>query len=122
MIREVPADPARRGSQLQEVGQLRVSSEREDDVHTIALAGELDLATVDRVARELERAEAGDALAIVLDLGGLTFMDSSGVRLLMQAAARSHADTGRLVVLGARPGAQRVFAICGVEGMLPFAG
>lgn len=96
-------------------------SEREGDTHTITLTGELDLSTVDGVQRELERVEASDTLSIVLDLSGLTFMDSTGVRLVMTAAARSRADGNRLVVLRGQRTVQRVFELCGVERLLPFA-
>ncbi len=48
----------------------------------LTLRGELDLATVPRLEQAL--AEAGDD--VVLDLRGLTFMDSTGVRVLLEAA------------------------------------
>ena len=111
----------RRAVQVLELGQLTVRSEREGDMHTIALAGELDVAGVDRVQHELERVGASDALSIVVDLSGLTFMDSTGVRLLIQAQARSRADSDRLMLLRGPADVQRVFALCGVDGRLPFA-
>ena len=46
------------------------------------LRGELDLATAPRLEHAL--AEAGDD--VLLDLRGLTFMDSTGVRVLLEAA------------------------------------
>ena len=85
----------RRGSQraadLLKVGQLTVCSERDGVLHTISVQGELDLATADLLERELVRVEGSDALSIVLDLSGLTFVDSTGVRLLISAHARSRA-------------------------------
>lgn len=101
---------------------LTLRSEREGEIHTIALAGELDLSCAARVQRELERVEAGDAMTIVLDLSELTFLDSTGLRLVMGAAARSRADgVERLVLLRGSSDVQRVFEICGVERLLPFA-
>ena len=50
----------------------------------LTLRGELDLGTAERLERAL--AEAGDD--VLLDMRGLTFMDSSGVRMLLEAAAR----------------------------------
>lgn len=121
MIKAVGERRRRRASQLLEPAELAMRSEREGDMHTIALTGELDLSTVDRVQRELERVEASDVLSIVLDLSGLTFMDSSGVRLVMTAAARSRGDGNRLVLLRGSPAVQRVFELCGLERLLPFA-
>ncbi len=103
------------------LGQLSVRSRRDGDAHTIALAGEMDLANAPDVERELIRAEATNATQIVMDLSELTFMDSTGIRLLITAHARSRADADRLVLV--RPPARvlRVLTIAGVDGLLPFA-
>jgi anti-sigma B factor antagonist len=100
--------------------QLSLTSERQGDVHVIALFGELDLATVDSVEQELRRVESTDADAIVLDLSGLTFMDSTGVRLVWRAEARSRADANRLRLKRGPRAVQRVLEISGIADMLPF--
>ena len=110
-----------RGSELIELGQLTLRSEREGVVHTICPSGELDVATADDVQAELERVEATDASSIVLDLSDLTFMDSTGVRLLVNAEVRSRADSNRLTLLRGRPAVQRVLELTSVDVLLPFA-
>lgn len=101
--------------------EFRMSSEREGDKHAVRLFGELDLATTERVQQELERIEATDASSIVLDLSGLAFMDSSGVRLLVGAHARSRASSNRLTLLRGGPAVQHVLEVSGLLGRLPFA-
>lgn len=110
-----------RASELIELGDLTVRSERDGEIHTICLIGELDLATAGDVDAELERVEATDASAIVLDLSALTFIDSTGVRLLVNAHARSRADSSRLQLLRGGAAVQRVLQLSGVEPLLPFA-
>jgi anti-sigma B factor antagonist len=110
-----------RAADLLQMGQLTVSSERDGVMHTISLTGELDLATVAEAEHELLRVESTDAPSIVLDLSGLTFIDSTGVRLLVSAHARSRADSHRLVLLRGPASVQRVFELCGIQGLLPFA-
>ena len=102
-------------------GELTVRSQREGEIHTVRLAGELDLATAVDVERELERVEATDAASIVLDLSGLTFMDSTGVRLVVNAHTRSAAGGRRLALLRGQTAVQRVMELSGVNGLLPFA-
>jgi anti-sigma B factor antagonist len=109
-----------RALEILKLGRLTISSEREGDVHTISLSGELDLATVPVVERELQRVEATDVLSIVVDLGDLAFIDSNGVRILLSADARSRADAHRLVLLRGSASVQRVLEICGVHRRLPF--
>lgn len=104
-----------------DLGTLSMRSEREGDVHTLRLSGELDLATAAEVQRELEHVEATDAESIVLDLSELTFMDSTGVRLLVTAHARARADSNRLTLLRGGRAVQRILQLSGVEALLPFA-
>lgn len=60
---------------------LSVASD-ERGASVLTLRGELDLATAEQLERAL--AQAGDE--VLLDLRGLTFMDSTGVRGLLEAA------------------------------------
>lgn len=110
-----------RAAELIELGTLSMRSVRVGTVHTICLCGELDLATADRVSAELEAIEATDARQIIVDLSGLTFIDSSGLHLLVKADARSRADSDRLTLLRASAGVQRVFELTELEKRLPFA-
>jgi stage II sporulation protein AA (anti-sigma F factor antagonist) len=110
-----------RGADHVKAGQLTLHSEREGALHTIRLEGEMDIANADDVERELLEVEATDALSIVLDLSDLRFIDSTGVRLLLCAHARSHRDANRLVLLRGPAPVQRVLELTGVVDRLPFA-
>ncbi len=103
-----------------DLGQLTVRSEREGDTHTIALSGEMDLSNAGEVERELLHAEATHARTIVIDLSELTFMDSTGIRLLISADARSRADSDRLRLTRPPAAVARVLCIAGVDELLPF--
>jgi anti-sigma B factor antagonist len=87
--------------------------ERRDDGDrtVLELAGEFDLAAEPLLTRELETALPAPTL--VLDLSRVTFMDSTGLRLLLEADARARENGDRcLVVRG--PGVHRVIE----EGLL----
>ena len=103
------------------VGKLTVHSEREGDLHTIHVQGELDLATAGDLERELIKVEDTDALSIILDLSRLQFIDSTGVRVLLSAHARSRANSNRLMLLRGPVAVQRVFQLTGILDRLPFA-
>jgi stage II sporulation protein AA (anti-sigma F factor antagonist) len=77
---------------------LGIASDRKGDEHVLALDGELDIANVAAFESELSQVEAGDCRQIVLDLRRLSFLDSTGIQLLMKAHARA-AETGRPVAL-----------------------
>jgi anti-anti-sigma factor len=92
-----------------------------DDPYRIELSGELDLASTQAVETELRLGERSAAQRIVLDLDRLTFIDSTGLRLLVIATRRSDADGDRLRIRpGSDPLVQRVMAITGMNEYLRF--
>ena len=102
-------------------GRFEVRSERRGKDQVLALSGELDLATAPHVETELQAAEATDVDQIILDLCGLDFIDSTGLRLIINADARSKANGQRLKLLPGPPQVQRIFEITATADRLPFA-
>jgi anti-sigma B factor antagonist len=96
-----------------------VSSERHEHSQRLRPAGDLDIATAPTLERELEAAAAGDAEVIVLDLRQLTFMDSSGIHLLLRANETWGAREKRLRILTGPPLIDRVFDLARVRELLP---
>jgi anti-anti-sigma factor len=101
-------------------GQLTICSERQGSTHVIAVVGELDLATAQRLEDELRTVEATDVEQVIVDLAGLTFIDSSGVHLIAAAEERCRTTAKRLVLRPGPPQIQRVFALAGAD-TLPLA-
>ena len=100
--------------------EFTLTSERDGDGHMICVFGELDVATAGALEAELQRVEATDARPIVVDLSGLTFMDSTGIRLLVAADARARADSDRLRLRRGPHAVQRVVELSGLDDVLPF--
>jgi anti-sigma B factor antagonist len=100
--------------------EFAVATDR-DDGGTITLrpTGELDIATAPKLERALrDGRRPGDV--VVLDLGGIEFLDSTGLRVIVkgvEAAARERWD---LRLRHGSPAVRRVFEIAGVLGALPF--
>jgi anti-anti-sigma factor len=73
------------------------------------LEGELDMSTVEDLSKVLD--EDGTAEGpLILDFSGVSFMDSSGLRVLLEAA-RNRSGGGRLVILHPASQVQRVLEI-----------
>jgi anti-anti-sigma factor len=60
-------------------------------VPTIRLSGEIDMSNVDAMRRTIEPVVARAPEKVIFDLSTLSFMDSSGIALLLQASAKSKA-------------------------------
>ncbi len=85
---------------------------------TVAVAGELDLATVDEFSGAIRSGLASGG--VLIDLGQVTFMDSAGVRAL-NTALREAAERGRsLRVRGEmQSSVVQVLEMTGMLGLLP---
>ena len=114
----MPGDHGDRAARTSKLGSLALRSHREGDAHVIELIGELDLDGAPRLEEEFKRVEASDVASIVVDLGQLEFIDSTGIRLLVMAADRS--PEGRLTLLRGPRQVHRVFEITDLADRLPF--
>jgi anti-sigma B factor antagonist len=93
------------------------TSRRELDSRTSVceVEGELDLSTAPRLKWLLVDAlEAGHS-RIVLDLSGVTFIDSTALGVLVSVKRRL-GDSGRLAIVCARPNVLKIFEFAGVDG------
>jgi anti-sigma B factor antagonist len=94
-----PFDDSNTGSGVLAGKPLEIETEREGDSITIALFGEIDLATVEQLVLAIRRAEETDVGRIVLDLSELSFLDSTGLSALLEANARSRQNGNRLTFI-----------------------
>jgi anti-anti-sigma factor len=101
------------------VDGLGIQSGRKGDEHVIALDGDLELANVAAMESELSHVEAGDCARIVLDLRRLSFLDSTGVHLLISAHERASANGMPLVLVVDDGPVHRVLDVCGALSILP---
>ena len=74
------------------------------EVQIVSVFGDVDLGTVSAI-EELVDAAAGDGAGpVVVDLSGVGFMDSIGLRLLIRTRRRLERDDRRLVIVAAQRG------------------
>jgi anti-anti-sigma factor len=89
----------------------------DDDTLVLALEGELDLSTLRSLQGRLLRA-VDRQRCVVLDFRSLTFIDSTGMRLLLSALRLVSRRGGGLTVACENPTILRLFAVTGMDGTL----
>ena len=94
-------------------GTVSIASRGLEPGILIAVTGEIDLATAPIVEDELRRAEGSEDV-IVLDLGGVTFMDSSGIRIVIAAELRQRERGASLRLAHVPPQVARLFDLAGI--------
>lgn len=87
---------------------------------TFAISGEIDLAVADELTEAIEPAASAGSQPLVIDLVGTSFIDSSGIRVLLKAH-RLLAEAGEQCALVLAPGsvAERTLELTGVTDAFP---
>ena len=81
-------------------------------------SGELDLAAVDILAAALTPVEK-EFGEIVIDLRRVEFLDSTGLRVILSADARSRSDGFKLKIINGPEQVRQVLALTGMDKHLP---
>jgi anti-sigma B factor antagonist len=84
----------------------------------LRLTGDLDISVYERALAALGRLESERPPVLVIDLSGLSFMDSTGARILVDADSRARADGRALVVVAGASGPRRVIELLRLDERL----
>lgn len=99
--------------------QLTVT-ELEGSATRIALEGRMDAAGADAIAVRFSASVAGAGHGVVVDMSGVEFIASMGLRLLISAARALHGRSGhKMVLFGAQPLVQGVFDDAALADLIP---
>lgn len=92
-------------------------------VLTVSLTGDIDHHRVKGLVEELEL-EIDEVLPrqLIVDCGGLTFMDSSGIAVLLRLWRRMQELSGTIRVTGLPPQPARVLRAAGLQKLIPMDG
>jgi len=108
-----------------------IEVQRREQVTTVHPRGELDLATAETLRSTLDATIAeslsaalygtGSRVRLVLDLRGLSFIDSTGLHLLVALEKRAQREGFQLTLIAPAAPIDRPIQLCGLAKTLPFA-
>ena len=101
-------------------GDLVVEAEHGGDAVVVVLAGEFDLAMAESVRKALTRAMSEPRQRLIVDLSGVTFIDSSGLHVILDAYKLCRDGGPRLTIRPGPPCVQQVFEVTNLLDSLPF--
>jgi anti-sigma B factor antagonist len=98
---------------------VRIKASRQDDrARVYAISGELDAYTAPDLRDTLEKALDEGISWLIMDLTDLTYLDSTGLGILVGTARKSRQADGDLAVVCDKPSLLRIFSISGTKEIL----
>jgi anti-anti-sigma factor len=103
-----------------DLAALACEVSRERDTASIRTIGDLDLATVPILAGRVAQLRNAGCRHLTFDLSNLTFIDSTGLRFLLECYADSRQDGFTMALVPGPPAVQQVFELTDTTNHLPF--
>ncbi len=91
-----------------------------ENLRRIVISERLDVAGTDAISTKFAALAAGSAKRVLVDLTGVTFLASMGIRALVTNAKAQHQRGGRMVLfVGANSGVAKTLATTGIDALIP---
>jgi len=100
------------------MAQLEITTERREGQTRMALAGELDIASAPQFEEGLTELEGDSPEVLLLDLRGVEFIDSTGLRAVIAADERARSAGRRFVIVRGPAAVERVFSVTQLDQRL----
>jgi anti-anti-sigma factor len=88
--------------------------------HRYFLRGEVDIGSAPRVRADLLAAIGRDQAHLLVDCAQLTFIDSTGIAVLLEANRELEADGRHMLIVNIPPGLRRVFEVLGLTDLMRY--
>jgi len=98
---------------------MTITEETHDRTHVLVLSGRLDGSTCDPLGARIEALVAAGRAQVLLDCGGVPYVSSAGLRVLIIGAKRTKAAGGSLSCCQLQPMVRQVFDLSGFGAILP---
>ncbi|OQD53639.1 anti-anti-sigma factor [Streptomyces phaeoluteigriseus] len=99
-------------------GRLSIRHTAINGIRVVAVQGEIDHAVKDMLSEALLPCDGPVPLRTVVDLSGVTFMDSSGINVFVAAHQAANDDQGWLRIAGAQESVLRLLEIVGLDEVI----
>src|SRR6266851_2984037 len=97
---------------------LEITAESVDDVPVIRAVGELEIATVPKMRAVVAEVSKRRPRALVFDFRKISYMDSSGLGILVSAKKRLGVDRGEVVLITAQPAVLKALSLSGLDQII----
>ncbi len=86
----------------------------------LAIAGRIDASNAPKLEQDLIALQEGQPETLVLDLSEVTYISSSGLRVLLMAHKRQQGHSGHLLLRSVPPRVMHIMILCGFDRVFSF--
>jgi len=101
---------------------MEIIQTEKEEYTLVAVSGRLDASTAHHIEQEFLRNEDGGDKKLLIDLAGLEYISSAGLRVMLITAKKINAGHGRLCLINLKPQVKEVFDISGFTALFNIAG
>lgn len=94
---------------------MEISQERDGDVVVVRLSGRLDSSAASSAEEQLGAALSGTPPRLAIDMSGLAYISSAGLRVLLVMAKKVQQQKGKVVLGGLAENVREVFSVSGFD-------
>lgn len=98
---------------------LQIGTDKAGAVDILSCRGEIDLSSAPQLRAALEPVFEAAQPQLLMDLSGVSFMDSTGIGIIVNALNRLREGNGKCAFCGAGPRVHRILQIAGLINALP---
>jgi len=98
---------------------MDISQERDGDVVVVRLAGRLDSSAASSAEDRLSAALTDASPRLAIDMSGLAYISSAGLRVLLVVAKKVQQQKGKIALGGLAENVREVFAVSGFDTIFP---
>jgi len=97
---------------------MEIKDKHVDGVTVITLTGSIDAMTAPKITEFIQGQIAKGNIKLIVDMGGVDYTSSAGLRVLLGAIKETRAQSGDLRLAGVQPDVQKVLNLSGFTNIL----
>ena len=98
---------------------MKITQKEENGIVSIAIKGRLDADSSMEAERVVKEALGGEANRLLFNLGGLEYLSSAGLRVLLSAAKEMRRREGKIVLCALNEFVKEIFEVSGFQSLIP---
>lgn len=100
--------------------QVKADFKQVRNTLVVRISGELDMLVTDQLRQEIDyRLDSNSINTLVLNLEKVSFIDSSGLGLIIGRYKKVSAKQGRMYIVGASPSVEKILLFSGINKLVP---